>query len=59
MWVAVGILQVGLDGIALFLSLLVLLKLWCLANASISGNAALVSLCCAGIVISGIATVSS
>ena len=63
MWVTVGILQVALDGIALFLSFAVWLVLLCLASVSVTaaGNVvfSLVSLFCAGIVISGIATVSS
>ena len=59
MWVAVGILQVALDGIALYLSFGVWFVLLVFAIFSISFNAALVSLFCAGIGISGIATVSS
>ena len=59
MWVAVGILQVVLDGIAWFLSYAVWFVLLVFASFSVSVNAALSSLFCAGIGISGLATVSS
>ena len=36
MWVTVGILQVALDGIALFLSFAVWLVLLCLASVSVT-----------------------
>ena len=61
MWVAVGILQVALDGIGLYLSFGVWLILLCLATSVTTANVvfSLASLFCAGVVISGIATVSS